>query len=237
MKKNSIISQLQKKFRRLKRKCKDFYRAKAVIILGTLIAVCIIAAIVLIATLGSQSRKHSSLSREQELMQMVQSKNVIPCHVSSINNFFVMYYGAMATGDTSVLEDSYDDPKNAGISANMSSIVSRITNVKVYVTPGIKKNEVAAFVSYDIYFKNINIPAPSVDSFYIYMNTADSSIKILTRMNTDKDINNFLTLVSYREPVRSLIAETESELYDILNTNTDLRNLYVVMSSMTDENE
>ena len=213
-----------------------FYKKRSVPLLCTALVILIALLIVAIIVQNPPAKK-SSLSREQQLMEMVRSKNVIPCHISSINNFFFVYYGALASGDTSVLEDSYDNPKEAGISANISTMVNRISDIKVYVTPGLKKNEIAAFVKYNIYFKNISASAPSVDSFYISMNTSDSSIKIMTKMYTDSDVNELLSLISLREPIRSLLSDTENELNNILNTNTDLRNLYVVMSSMTDENE
>ena len=54
-------------------------------------------------------------------------------------------------------------------------------------------------------------------------------------MYSDEEINNFLTLISLREPVRSLLSSTEDSLYGILEKNSELRNLYVIMSTMTEQ--
>ncbi len=236
MKKSSTSSKTFRKIKKQTGKLAAFYKQRAALVWIAAIAVIIVIAVVLIASLARPQSK-SSLTREQELMEMVRSKNVIRSYVPSINNFFVMYYNALATGDTSILEDSFDDPRKANISADISSVVNRISDVQVYITPGIKKDEVVAFVRYNIYFKNISLFAPAVDSFYIRMNTGDSSIRILTKMYTDKDINTYMTLESYREPLRSIIADTEADLYVALNNNPELRNLYVIMSSMTEGKE
>ena len=205
-----------------------FYKKRAVpflcVILGILIVILVYA---LVSGAGVDN------TDDRTMMERVRSKDVIECNISSINNFFYAYYSALASGEETVLNDSYDNPKEANIPTDLSTIVDKISNIKVYVTPGINQNEVAAFVSYDIYFDNISASAPSVDSYYLYVDSDAGTIKIMTDMYKDEDINSMLTLISYRNPIRTLLADTEADLYDILNENPDLRNLYVVMSSMT----
>ena len=204
-------------------------------VLFSCLALVVIAALVIVLLTTCDGRgRDPSITDEQQLMEYVRKNRVIPCYVPSINNFFIVYYNAFATGDTQILEDSYDDPRLANISAEAADIIDRITSVKVYITPGLKKNEVAVFVTYNIFFENINVPVPSADSYYIYMDTAKSQIKILSKMYTDKQVNELLTLISYKEPLRSILAETDKQLDEALKNNTDLRNIYVIMSSMAE---
>lgn len=208
-------------------------RRKTVPFLCLLLVILIsILTIVIISRKGAPAGEPA---REQTLMQQARSKNVIRCPIKSINNFFIVYYGAMSSGNTSVLEDAYDNPKLAGVSAAVGSIVEKYTDIKCYVTPGLKQGEVVAFVSYNIHFYNIDEPAPGVDSFYLKMDSVKDTIKIMTAMNSDPDINNFMLLLSYRNPVRTLMKDTQERLYNVLQENTDLRNLYVVMGSIKTE--
>ncbi len=220
------------KISKLAEKWTGFYSQKSVPFLCTILGILIVI-LVIVLILGAGLPKQED--PVQALMNRVRSKDVVVCPFKSVNNFFYAYYSAQASGDTTILETSFDDPKTANISAQYAQIVDHFGDFKIYVTPGLENNEIAAFVSYNIYFKNISTPAPAVDSFYLLMNKKTGNIQIQTKMYEDETINTFLTLISYRNPIRSLIQKTEENLYTALNNNNDLRNLYVVMSSMAVE--
>jgi len=199
-----------------------------------IIGIALIVVAILLINNSRNDRNGGSLTPEQQLMEYVRSKRVVPCHVNSINNFFFMYYNAWSQGDTTFLEGTFDNPKQARVSANVSEMVDYVSGIKVYITPGLRKNEVAAFVSYNMHFKNIKDLAPAMDSFYILMDTRDSQIKIMTKMYSDREVANLLALVSYKNPVRTLMNETQENLYEVLEKNNELRNLYYLMNSMSE---
>ncbi len=187
----------------------------------------VVLALVLISGIGTDT------GNDRTMMQIVREKKVAPCTLSTINDFFEDYYTAMSSGDTSVIESSYDDPSRAGYSVQISEIIDSYSDIEVYITTGLNDGEAAAFVVNNINFVNIDDPAPSVDSFYLSVSEDGTDIKIMTAMYESEDINEFLTLLAMRDPVRSVLQTTEDTLYGILESNEDLRNLYVVMNSYT----
>lgn len=212
-----------------------FYREKKIPVLLTALAVLIVV-LAFTLLMGGGVEEKVVETKYQQWMRQLRTKDIVECRVDSINEFFEDYYTALSEGDTTALESMYDDPLSANITTELSSIVSSYANITVYVTPGINDNEVVAFVYNDIYFVNIDQATPAVDSFYLKMDTESNSVYIMTAMYTDADINTFMYLASYREPIRSLLSNTESQLNAILESNDDLRNIYIIMSAMTEEN-
>lgn len=210
-----------------------FYKEKTVPVLITALAVLIVVLVFTLIMGGGVSGE--TLTKQQVWMNQLKEKDIEQCQVESINTFFDKYYQALSVGDTTTLETMFDDSQKANITTELSSIVDRYEDLTVYVTPGINSGEVLAFVKNSIYFVNIDQATPSVDSFYIKMDGETDSIYILTDMYSDADINTFMYLATYREPIRSLLAQTEEELNTILENNSDLRNIYIIMSAMTDE--
>lgn len=210
-----------------------FYRKKTVPVLITALAVLIV--ILIFTLLMGGGVQQNTLTKYQVWMNQLREKDIEQCQVENINTFFDKYYQALSVGDTTTLETMFDDSQKANITTELSSIVDHYSDLTVYVTPGINEGEVLAFVKNNIYFVNIDQATPSVDSFYIKMDEETDSIYILTDMYTDADINTFMYLATYREPIRSLLSQTEAELNTILEGNSELRNIYIIMSAMTDE--
>ena len=212
-------------------KSSNFYRKRSVPILFGILAVLVIA---LAASMILGAGIEKDVSRDpQNLMRLARRKDVVECNVDSINTFFEDFYSAQAEGNTSVMEGMYDDPSKANISTALSTIIDSYSDLEVYVTPGLSQNEVVCFVYNLIHFNNITTAAPSVDSFYIRMDTENNRIQILTSMYSDNSVRNYMKLISLRNPIRSILTAAQDGLYGALESNTDLRNLYVVMSSMT----
>ena len=199
------------------------------------IALAVLVVILAIVLLLGGGVEPAAKSDQRALMDKVRSKNVIKCHINSVNEMFETYYSALSVGDSQILDTLYDEPSKARYSISVSEIVDRYGEITVYVTPGLADNEMAAFVYNNIYFNNIKEAAPSVDSYYIKVDEENKKVQIITKMYSDEEINNFLTLISLREPVRSLLSSTEDSLYGILEKNSELRNLYVIMSTMTEQ--
>ena len=212
-------------------KISSTYRKRAVPILFCILAMLIVVLAASII-LGAGYEKDTS-KQSENLMDLARKKNVIECDIDAINDFFEDFYSAQAEGNTTLMEGMYNNPEKANITAALSTIIDYYSDLKVYVTPGLKQNEVVCFVYNEIHFNNIATAAPSVDSFYIYMDTENNKVQILTSMYTDETVRNFMKLISIRNPVRSVLTAAQDGLYGALESNTDLRNLYVVMSSMT----
>ena len=213
------------------RKGSDYFKKRAMpLLFGALTVLVLVLAAALI--LGAGTEKDYSTD-PQHLMARARSKEVVKCGIESINTFFEDYYFAQSEGNTTDMEAMYDHPEKTKITAQLSTIIESYSDIEVYVTPGIRQGEVVCFVYNSIHFNNIDTPAPSVDSFYIYMDAENNRVQILTSMYTDEAVRNYMKLISYRNPIRSLLTSVQDGLYGALESNTDLRNLYVVMSSMT----
>ena len=200
--------------------------------LAALILLLILIIIVVVVLAAGGGAKKSA--RRGNYMDQIRNQEIKENDVAAINDFFVNYYTAVSSGNTTDLEAMFDDPSKANITTEVSTIVSQYDNFKVYVTPGIEENDIVAFVSYDIHFDNIEATAPSVDSFYLKYDSEQAALKICSDMYTDQEILKFMNLVSYREPIRSLLTDTNNRLSDALAGNKDLNNLYILMQSITE---
>lgn len=212
----------------------DFYKQKAVPILVCALAVLVVILVFVLLLGGGQDTV--SLTKYQLWMEQLRTKDIAKCQYEPINDFFDEYYQALSDGDTTALEAMVDDSEQAGITTELSSIVESYSDITVYITPGINTGEVLCFVAYSINFINIESAAPAVDSFYLKMDSETGTIYIMTAMYTDADINTFMYLASYREPVKSLLTDTESQLNSVLEDDSELRNIYIIMNAMAEEN-
>ena len=215
-------------------KISKFYREKAVPILVCVLAVLIVL-LIFVLLLGGGQESSAGTTKYQEWMIQLRNKDIAECPYDCINDFFDEYYTALCEGDTTTLETLVDDTESSNITTELSSIVESYSDITVYVTPGINEDEVLAFVSYNINFVNIESEAPAVDSFYLKADTQTNTVYIMAEMYTDADINAFMYLASYREPVRSLLSDTEEDLNAILEEDAELRNIYIIMNAMSEE--
>ena len=201
-------------------------------IIFAVIAVMIIAAVAVGIVLCLLKEKKSAHSRNY--MDQLRNQEITITEEEKINTFFRTYYDALSTGDTTILEGMFDDPSKANVSAAISTIVENYENIQVYITEGINENEYAVFVSNDIKFQNINMTAPSVDCYYLVKDAEEGTYLVHSEMYDDPEIIRFLRLVSYLQPIRTLMSDTDARLESALNSDKDLQNLYIVMQSMTD---
>lgn len=200
--------------------------------LTVILATVLLLIIVLIVLFANGSTLSSR--KNGNYMDRIRNQEIKVNDVAAIDDFFTAYYTALSSGNTTQLEGMFNDPSKANITTEISTIVSQYDNFKVYVTPGINESDIVAFVSNDIHFDNIDATAPSVDSFYLQYDKESSALKINADMYTDQDILKYMNLVSYREPVRSLLTDTNNRLSEALSGNKDLNNLYILMQSMTE---
>lgn len=200
----------------------------AAIVVG-LIAVIVIALVII-------SQKESTVDvrfQNDNYMEKIQSLDIVTSGDEAINKFFADYYNGLSAGDIESLKSMFDKPNSAKVSDEISTLVEAYNNLIIYTAPGIKENEMAVFVRNDVKFYNINTLAPSLDCFYVTIDSKDSSIKIRSDMFENADIIRYLTLCSYRDPIKTLLTDTNSALDSALNSDKELKNLYIVMQSMT----
>ncbi len=200
------------------------------IVLGV-IALLIVAAVV--TGIVVLSRKEDNNGYSRNFMDQLRMQEIRLVEDEPANSFFQQYYDAMCAGDTTILEGMYDNPAKADVSAGVSTIVESYDNLAVYMTGGLEKNEFVAFVYNDVKFNNINTLAPSVDCFYLVMGD-DGLYKICWDMNQNVDKIRFCRLASYMMPIRQLLSDSDAALQSALSQDKDLKNLYIVMQSMTD---
>ena len=200
------------------------------IVLGVA-AVLIVAAVAAGIIVYAGKEKKSGSSRN--FMDQLRTQEIRLTDEEAFLDFFREYYDAMSAGDTTILEGLFDNPAKADVSAGVSTIVESYENLAVYITEGIGKNEYAAFVYNDVKFNNIATLAPSVDCFYLEMEE-DGQARICWDMYQNEDRIRFLKLASYMMPIRQLLADSDAALQSALEQDKDLKNLYIVMQSMTD---
>ena len=200
------------------------------IILGV-VALLIVAAVVTGIIVFAKKEDHNGYSRN--FMDQLRMQEIRLVEDEPANAFFRQYYDAMSAGDTTILEGMYDNPAKADVSAGVSTIVESYDNLAVYMTGGLEENEFVAFVYNDVKFNNINTLAPSVDCFYLVMGE-DGIYKICWDMYQNVDKIRFSRLASYMMPIRQLLADSDAALQNALSRDKDLKNLYIVMQSMTD---
>ena len=200
------------------------------IVLGV-IALLIVAAVVTGIVVLSQKEDNNGYPRN--FMDQLRMQEIRLVEDEPANSFFRQYYDAMSAGDTTILEGMYDNPSKADVSAGVSTIVESYDNLAVYMTGGLEENEYVAFVYNDVKFNNINTLAPSVDCFYLVMGD-DGVYKICWDMNQNVDKIRFCRLASYMMPIRQLLFDSDAALQSALSQDKDLKNLYIVMQSMTD---
>ncbi len=200
------------------------------IVLGV-VALLIVAAVITGIVVYAQKDKSNGYSRN--FMDQLRMQEIRLVEDEPANAFFRQYYDAMSAGDTTILEGMFDNPAKADVSAGVSTIVESYDNLAVYMTEGLEDNEYVAFVYNDVKFNNINTLAPSVDCFYLVMGE-DGMYKICWDMYQNVDKIRFLRLASYMMPIRQLLSDSDAALQNALNRDKDLKNLYIVMQSMTD---
>ncbi len=202
---------------------------------GKAIAILVIIAVVVAAIVfGIIFLSGKENKSEKNFMDQLRTQEIVACEIEPVNQFFNDYYTSLSAGNTTDLENMFDEPEKANVSAGVSTIVEQYSDLQVYVTGGIEANEYAVFVSNNVKFNNIKTTAPSIDCFYITYMEEDGSVKIDADMYTDPEIIRFLTLASYMEPMRSMLTDTDKALTKALNSDKELKNLYIVMQSMTD---
>ncbi len=197
------------------------------------LAILIIILVVMLYLIFSKDEKGNSMAKYLDGMR---TQEVVVSDLEQVNYFFKTYYDALAAGNTTVIEGLYDEPSKANITTEVSKIVESFDNIKVYVTKGLEDNEIVAFVYNELKFPNINTLAPCVDTFYLKYNAFDNSLKIVTNMYTDASIIKFVNVVAKKDPVRSLLSSTNENLNNALEADGELKNLYLIMQSMTDNN-
>lgn len=200
----------------------------AAIVFG-LIAVIVIALVIL-------SNKGTTVDdgyHNDNYMEKIQSLDIGENEDEAVSKFFTDYYNGLSSGDVEAIKNMFDKPNSAEVSDEVSTLVEAYNNLTIYTAPGISDKEMAVFIRNDVKFYNIDTLAPSVDCFYVTIDSKDGDMKIRSDMYKNADIIRYLTLCSYRDPIKTLLTDTNSALDSALNSDKELKNLYIVMQSMT----
>ena len=193
----------------------------------------IIVLLIVIPSTADVDRLHTQTvqekaSEEQENAERVsagaENNTATESTDSTINDFFQQYYRAMADGDVTQMDAMFDQEGYAVTSSALDSLIDSFENIRVYTAPGLKENEIAAFVYSDVKFANIDTSAPSVESFYLTKESGEP--KIMTSMYSDAYIAEYLTLLSEKAPIKSIMDNTEYWLATTLKTDTGLKEIY-----------
>lgn len=226
---NSSNQDFVKKARKDAKKIK---KEKKTVIISIVLAVLIAFLLVIVLMVISGDKQDNSI---EQYLDRLRKQEVVECDIEMVNYFFKTYYDALSAGNTTIVEGLFDNPSKANVTTEVSKIVESYKNIKVYVTAGIKDNEIVAFVYNELKFKNIDTLAPAVDVFYLSYNKTDNALKIVTDMYTNGDIIRFINVAAQKEPVRSLLIQTNENLDKALDSDKELKNLVIIMQSMTNQ--
>ena len=196
--------------------------------------ILIILAVLILAVILILALRPQTVKEDVSYMDQIRNEEVTVNDDPKLTEFFTTYYEALSSGNTTALERMFDDPTKAMITTEISTIVDSYDNLQIYKTQGIEEDSFVVFVYNDIHFANIEATAPSVDGFYLTKDEASGSYKLRADVAENEEILKYMNLVSYREPIRSLLSDTDAKLSEVLNGNKDLNNLYILMQSMTE---
>ncbi|MCQ2512829.1 MAG: hypothetical protein MJ092_05520, partial [Lachnospiraceae bacterium] len=122
---------------------------KAIAIL-VVIAVIVAALVFGIIFLTGKEKKSS-----KNYMDQLRTQKIVQCEIKPVNQFFTDYYNSLSAGNTTDLENMFDDPEKANVSAGISTIVEQYSDLEIYLTEGMKENEYVVFVCNNVKFNNI----------------------------------------------------------------------------------
>ncbi|MCI8918626.1 MAG: SH3 domain-containing protein [Eubacterium sp.] len=141
-----------------------------------------------------------------------------------INELFEEYYGYYAKGDIDSLEKiayPISETEKSYIKL-VNKYVEKYENIKCYTKKGIEEGDYIASVSLDMFFKDIETGAPSMECFYVrkdengefYIDNAynsQSNQLIVKENKTDVEINTLITEFSQNADVIELQKEVQKE--------------------------
>jgi len=213
-------------------KPKKAFRFHKIFIVSAIIVALIAVVVIVLFVFSKKGTQVNKNSNNDNYMEMIQNFDIKVSDDASLNSFIKNYYNAIADGNIDLLKSMYDSKLDLSEFDEISNMVEGYSNFEIYAIPGINENELAIFVRYDVKFYNIDTLAPSVDCLYLSYDK-DGNYKINSDMESNAEIVRYLTLCSYRDPIKSLLTETNDELEIALKSDKNLNNLYVVMNSIT----
>ncbi len=148
-------------------------------------------------------------------------KDAVPKVNELVDTYFTVMKNADAEGYMSIV--SGDEMTHDKL-AKKGEFIEDYRNIICYTKPGMSEGEYVAFVYYEVKFRNIDTPAPSMSRLYICSNQ-DGTMYIYAG-DLDAALSEYIYTVSNDEDLRVLESQTDQSLKDACAADEKLAALY-----------
>ena len=151
-------------------------------------------------------------------------KDAIPQVNELVNTYFTVMKNADAEGYMNVVvgdEMTHDKLVKKG------EFIEDYLNITCYTKPGMTEGEHVVYVYYEVKFRNIDTPAPSMIGLYICSNE-DGTMYIYAG-EKDAALSEYINTVSNDDDLRSLQSKTDQRLKDACASDNKLDALYQLL--------
>ena len=151
-------------------------------------------------------------------------KDAIPQVNDLVNTYFTVMKNADAEGYMNIVAG---DEMTQDKLTKKGEFIEDYLNVSCYTKPGMSEGEYVAFVYFDVKFRNIDTPAPSLSRLYICSNE-DGTMYIYAGP-IDDELSSYINVVSNDDEIRDLVSKTNKALEDACNSDDKLAALYELL--------
>ena len=151
-------------------------------------------------------------------------QDAIPQINDLVNTYFTVMKNADAEGYMNIV---VGDEMTQDKLTKKGEFIEDYLNVSCYTKPGMGEGEYVAFVYFDVKFRNIDTPAPSLSRLYICPNE-DGTMYIYAGP-IDDELISYINVMSNDDEIRSLVSKTNQALEDACNSDDKLAALYQLL--------
>lgn len=151
-------------------------------------------------------------------------KDAIPQVNELINQYFTVMKNADAEGYMSIV---FGDEMTQDKLAKKGEFIEDYQNIICYTKPGLAEGDYVAFVYYEVKFRNIETPAPSMSRLYICSNEDDTMYIYAGEL--DAELTGYINTISNDESLRLLENQTNQDLEDACASDEKLAALYQLL--------
>lgn len=151
-------------------------------------------------------------------------KDAVPKVNELINTYFTVMKNADEAGYMNIVsgdEMTHDKLVKKG------EFIEDYLNIACYTKPGMSEGEYVAFVYYEVKFRNIDTPAPSMIRLYVCSNH-DGAMYIYAG-DVDAELAEYINIVSNDAELRQLENQTNQKLKDACASDDKLAALYQLL--------
>ena len=185
------------------------------------------------AETGSQGSAYdaedASALAEQESEPEEQSTLLKSCDIPEINMLIQQYFDCRLSADVEGLYTIFGKAPDAAMDSLRSMLsaqagwIQAYSNIDIQIAPGLDEGSRVAFVRYDLNFRRTDTDAPGI--MYCYIERGSSGSYVIDESLESEKVE-YLDKLLIEPEVEELITETDNELTNALNLDSDLALIY-----------